>query len=128
MIIEEVRRTVPFKPESPTSEELLLLRSLPLSGVARSDIYSLYQGWMDRLVALEVAQTCGKFVVSSTMNGSAALRAGLEVYSNVMRQLTLLRARAMKERQINRRVGLNLEIQRLEKELESISQALTDRS
>jgi hypothetical protein len=41
------------------------------------------------------------------------------------RELAILRAKAGKEKQLNRRVELNLEIKRLEGQLSAVSQSLT---
>ena len=45
------------------------------------------------------------------------MREGLDAHAQLQRDLTVLRAKAKKEKQINRRVELNLEIKRLEAEL-----------
>jgi len=52
------------------------------------------------------------------------LREGLERHTSLQRDLNLLRARAAKEKQINRRVELNLEVKRMEAELASIKESL----
>jgi len=48
------------------------------------------------------------------------LRQGLDRHVGLQRDLDLLRVRAKKEKQINRRVELNLEIQRLEIKLKEV--------
>lgn len=55
---------------------------------------------------------------------SSAVREGLDAHDRLQRDLTVLRAKAQKEKQINRRVELNLEIKRLEAELAAAAKIL----
>jgi hypothetical protein len=48
---------------------------------------------------------------------SSALRDSLDTHARLQRDIAVLRAQAAKEKQLNRRVELNLEIKRLEAEL-----------
>jgi hypothetical protein len=124
VVIEDVRRTAPFQPDAPTVEESSFLASLVLSGLPRRDLFTLYQGWLDRVAALEAAQITGSFAAPDSADRSSALRDGLDTYARLQREVALLRARAEKEKQINRRVELNLEIKRLEAELATTTKAL----
>jgi hypothetical protein len=54
------------------------------------------------------------------------LQEGLDRYAKLQRELEMLRARAVKEKQINRRVDLNLEIQRMECVLGAIRNSLQE--
>ena len=47
VVIEDVRRTVPFRAETPATEESLFLASLALSGLPSRNLFTLYQGWLD---------------------------------------------------------------------------------
>ncbi len=125
VVIEEVRRTAPFQPDAPSAEEASFLASLALSGQPAHDLFALYQGWLDRVAALEAAQITGTFAPPDSADRSTALHDGLDAHALLQRDLTVLRARAAKEKQLNRRVELNLEIKRLEAELVAISHALT---
>ena len=49
---------------------------------------------------------------------------GLDAHAQLQRELTVLRARAKKEKQINRRVELNLRIKKLETELAAVAKTL----
>jgi len=55
---------------------------------------------------------------------ASALQEGLDRHARLQRELELLRARAGKEKQINRRVELNLEVKRLQAELAAIQTEL----
>jgi hypothetical protein len=117
VVIEDLRRTAPFRPDAPTNEETAFLDSLALSGLPRRDLWALYQGWLDRMVALEAARMTGQFVVPDSVERSQALREGLGHHARLERELAALRVRAAKEKQIGRRVELNLEIKKMESEL-----------
>ena len=122
VVIEEVRRTAPFQPDAPTAEEASFLASLALSGQPARDLFALYQGWIDRVAALEAAQITGVFAPPDSPDRSTALHDGLEAHARLQRDLTVLRAKAAKEKQLNRRVELNLEIKRLEAELAKVTE------
>jgi hypothetical protein len=78
---------------------------------------AIYQGWVERVEALQAARLTGQFVLAQTSEVAADRRKALVEYDWIQREITSLRARAEKESQINRRVELNLAIRRLEGEL-----------
>jgi len=117
VVIEDVRRTAPFRPEAPTAEEASFLASLTFSGLPSRDLFTLYQGWIDRVAALEAAQITGTFTPPDSAARAAALRESLDTHLRLQRDIASLRIQATKERQLNRRVELNLQIKRLEAEL-----------
>jgi hypothetical protein len=53
------------------------------------------------------------------------LQEGLEAHNRLAREIAALRAQASKEKQINRRVELNLEIKRLEARLAETREVLS---
>jgi hypothetical protein len=105
-------------------EESSFLASLVLSGLPRRDLFTLYQGWLDRVAALEAAQITGSFAAPDSADRASALRDSLDTYARLQRDLTTLRAQAEKEKQLNRRVELNLKIKRLEAELVATAKTL----
>jgi hypothetical protein len=124
VVIEDVRRTAPFRPEVPTAEESLFLASLALSGLPSRDLFALYQGWLDRVAALEASQITGAFAPPVSSDRASALRDSLDTHAQLQRNIAVLRAKAEKEKQLNRRVELNLEIKRLEAELSATVKTL----
>ena len=124
VVIEDVHRTAPFRPHTPTAEEAPFLASLAVSGLPKLDLFALYQGWLDRVAALEAAQITGTFAPPDSADRASALRDGLDSHARLQRDLTALRAQAEKEKQLNRRVELNLEIKRLEAKLAATSRTL----
>lgn len=125
VVIEELHCTDAVRPEAPTTQEAAFIASLTLSGLSNRDLFALYQGWIDRVAALAAAQITGAFTPPHTADRSKALHEELEAHAKLQRDLTTLRAQAAKEKQLNRRVELNLEIKRLEAELTTMSHALT---
>jgi hypothetical protein len=117
VVIEEVRRTAPFRADAPTGEEATFLASLAVSRLPTRDMFVLYQGWLDRVAALEAARITGVYVPPDSADRASALRDGLDAHARLQHDLAILRAQAEKEKQVNRRVEINLEIKRLESKL-----------
>ena len=124
VVIEDVRRTATFQPNSPTAGEALFLASLAVSILPNRDLFALYQGWLGRVAALEAAQITGAFTPPDSDCRAQALRDGLDTRTRLQRDITALRTQAEKEKQINRRVELNLEIKRLEARVAATEQTL----
>lgn len=80
VVIEDMRRTAPLRPHVPSAEEALFLKSLAISGLPRRDLFALYQGWLDRVAALEAAEITGAFVPPDSADRASALRDGLDDY------------------------------------------------
>ena len=124
VVIEDVQRTTPFRPDAPTKEEAEFLASVAVASLPNRDLFTLYQGWLDRVAALEAAKITGTFAPPDSSDRASALRVGLDTYARLQRDIAVLRAQAAKEKQINRRVELNLEIKRLEAELAKATTSL----
>ena len=67
--------------------------------------------------ALEAARITGAFAPPDSAGRSAALRDSLDTSARLQREIASLRSQAQKEKQLNRRVELNLQVKRLEAEL-----------
>jgi len=128
VVIEELHRTAPFRPETPMAEETAFLASLTLSGLSSRDLFTLYQSWIDRVAALEAARITGAFAPPETADRSTALHEGLEAHARLQRDIAVLRVQAAKEKQMSRRVAINLEIRRLEEALAHAAQQLNPES
>jgi hypothetical protein len=124
VVIEGVHQTAPFRPDAPTAEEASFLASLAVSSLPSHDLFALYQGWLDRVAALEAAQITGTFAPPDSADRASALQNSLDTHDRLQRDLAALRAQAGKEKQLNRRVELNLEIKRLEANLAATAKAL----
>lgn len=117
VVVERVVEVKGIHPENPSEVESAFLNSLSITDQPRQDLFSLYEGWFARIEALTAARLSGKYVVSDEKNSIARRRTALEAHSRLTREMAGLSAKAIREKQMNRRVDLNLEIQRLETEI-----------
>jgi len=113
VVIEDLRQ-LSLNMEAPSTEEASFLSSIAISQLRSRDLFSLYQGFLDRLAALQAARITGVFAAPHSVERASALWEGLDTHTRLNRDLAILRARAHQEKQLNRRVELNLEIKRLE--------------
>ena len=114
VVAEDVKTTPLLHLEEPVQAETAFLASLPVSRQVSGNLFTLYQGWMDRITALAAARITGTFGLPANTDGASTRREALDEYGRLEREIATLRAQAAKERQLNRRVDLNLETQRLE--------------
>lgn len=119
VVIDELQQAA-LNPDAPSTQEAAFLASLAVSLLPSQDLFTLYDGMLARLAALEASRITGAFAPPDSPEQASALRQGLDRHVGLQRDLELLRARAKKEKQINRRVELNLEIQRLEIKLKEV--------
>lgn len=110
--------------EGATKLDAAFKTSLRLADQPKDHLLALYQGWIDRLQALAAARLTGRYVVNQTATAAAERRTALADHARIVREIAGLRAKAAKETQINRRVDLNLAIQRLEAELAAATKKL----
>ncbi len=109
-------------------DERKFLAAIALARQPRSHLQAVYQGWIACIMALGAARITGAFAVPDTVDRAVALRDGLDAHDRLNRELIALRAAAEREKQLNRRVELNLEIKRLEAELREVGEELGVRS
>ena len=100
------------------------LASLALTDQPRQHLYALYQGWIELFEAHAAARHTGKFAPSADPIAAERRRAALVERERLSREIGSLRACAAKEKQLNRRVELNLEIKRLEATLVETTKSL----
>lgn len=93
------------------------LPTLALAARPRADILTLYRGWMVRLEALQAARITGRLADPADAPAQEARRQALADHERLRRDIAAIRAAAAKEKQMSRRVELNLELKRLESEL-----------
>lgn len=90
------------------------IASLALALQPRRDLWTLYEGWLTRIEALNAARLNGAFMATDDSILIDRRRDALATHSQLSREVIGLRAKANREKQIKRRVDLNLQIQRLE--------------
>ena len=109
----------------PCDTESAFLKSLPLADQPSQNLFALYQGWIDCVLALAAARLTGYFAQALSAKAAAARQSALDDHARIQREIAGLRAQAAKEKQLSRRVELNLAIKRLEVERTALNQALT---
>ena len=124
VVIEDIHKTAAIDPSALAEPETLFLSSLALSTLPAADLFALYQAWIDRLAGLEAASITGSFIPPISAEHSTILRDGLANHARLQYELTTLRNQAAKEKQLNRRVELNMTIKRLEAELAELKTTL----
>ena len=99
------------------------INAMDLSKQPRTDLLTLYQGWMDTLSAWQAAAVTGRFECVSPQQAMAR-RAALRRCHELDAQISSLRAAASKEKQMARQVAANLEIKALMAERQQAANSL----
>jgi hypothetical protein len=100
------------------------LAGLSLAEQPRAHLLALYQGWITCLEAFQAAKITGRVALAADPVAQKARRNALADHARLRRDIIGLRAQAEKEKQVNRRVELNLELKRLEAELAEAKEEL----
>lgn len=87
--------------------------ALALTRQPRGTLYALYEGWIDTVQAMRAAGVTGVFSLPASATKAADRTAALREYRRLDRRIAKLCATADKEKQISRRVEMNVEIARL---------------
>lgn len=124
VVIEPLELTGPLQPANPDTITQSFLGSLALSSQPNANMYAAYNGWRDCVVALAAARLQAKVAQAGNVANGYTLAASAEAaeqrrqaVAEVQRleaEVETLRKRAAKEKQMNKRVELNLEVKRLE--------------
>ncbi|MHB8894148.1 MAG: DUF4391 domain-containing protein [Candidatus Geothermincolia bacterium] len=88
--------------------------TLALERQPRTTLYALYHGWIDTLLALQAARVSGVFTVAANAEHAAGRRDALQECARLEAEIARLRATAVKEKQMARRVELNLKLKPVE--------------
>lgn len=95
------------------------LDAMALHRQPQTDLQALYQGWIDTVDALDMAQETGVFQLSETREQAVARHAALQQYRQLTAKLAQLRSQASKERQLAKQVAINQEIRKLITDIQS---------
>jgi hypothetical protein len=90
--------------------------ALPLALQPRVSMLSLYQGWIDTLLALLASDVTGSFRTIDSADQMQRRRQGLDALRTVDAQITALRAASGKTSQMARQVEINLQLQQLRRD------------
>lgn len=119
VVIDGVVAATGLHPEKANLQEQGFLESLALARQPRRDLAALYEGWLARIEALKASRLTGSYAATDNAELVEQRRQALDASANITRQIIGLRAQAKREKQLNRRVDLNVQIQRLEADLDS---------
>lgn len=97
--------------------DVTFLAAIDLDRQPSRNLWMLYQGWWEQVEALLAARITGAFSAPPSPEAAAQRRRALAEYDRLQREITLLRAQAQRETQLNRRVELNLQLDRLKSQL-----------
>lgn len=90
------------------------LASLAIGKQARASLYTLYQGWIDLVLALQAARITGSYQRAGSREQAIARRDALLERAVIEAETASLRAAATKTTQLAKRADINLELQRLQ--------------
>lgn len=117
VVIDRVVAATGLRLEPGDEAEAAFLGSLSLAQQPRTDLYALYSGWLSRIEAINAARLTGAFAATDDAGAIDRRRDALDAHTRLAKEIDTLRARAKREKQLSRRVNLNMEIQRREAEL-----------
>ena len=89
--------------------------ALALHSQPRATLHALYQGWIDAVQALNAARVTGEFAMPGSAAATARRAAAIDAYRSLDARIAKLLAEARRERQLSRRVAMNLELAELRK-------------
>ncbi len=124
VVIERVVSVGGLQAERFGGPDHAFIASLALSHQPRRDLWTLYEGWLTRIEALKAARLNGAFTTTDDAVSIERRRDALASHLQLTREVMGLRAKANRERQLNRRVDLNLEIQRLEASISKLTKMM----
>ena len=118
IIIESVVLVAGLNRDETNSLECEFTRSIALAKQQRRDLFTLYSGWMARIEALNAARLSGSFAVVDEPTSIERRREALKKHLRLTSEAKVLRALAKSEKRMNRKVDLNIEIQRIESQID----------
>lgn len=89
------------------------LSAIALAKQPRATLYELYQGWLDTVLAVQAASLLGDFSLPRSREHADARSEALRECERLKSEMASLRAAAVRETQLPRRVELNLQLKRL---------------
>jgi hypothetical protein len=102
----------------------MFFQALAVNRQPRLSLHSLYQGWIDTLLAFQAARKTGRFTLCDSPGAAASRRDALTACARLETEIARLRAAGAREKQMARHVALNLELKRREAELAAASRDL----
>lgn len=122
--LSEVNPADPSHPDSAEAAqtesalaERAFIQSMSVTRQPQATLHALYQGWVDCVQALLAARLTGSYRIATTPEQAAARRQALADCERLEAEVSRLRAKALREKQVARQVELNLTLKRVQTEL-----------
>lgn len=96
-----------------------LLQALDIASQPKLNLYTLYQGWVDVLIALEASYITGAFTILGSDDRALRRREALTEIHRIDAEMKVLRSAAGKASQMARQVEINLQLQQLNHQREA---------
>ncbi len=110
------------KPASEIEQDYM--QSLAIARQPQTSLHAIYQGWVECVQALHAARRTGNYQIVATSEQAVARRQALADCQRLEGEISRLRAKAAKEKQLARQVELNLALKRIQAELAAVQQQL----
>ena len=114
VVVEGVIATASLKLGRLSASERTFVDSLALAKLAPRDLFTVYESWAARIEALKAAYITGVFAAPGDRQTIERRRIALETHTRLTREAAGLRTKAAREKQMSRKVELNMDIRRLE--------------
>jgi hypothetical protein len=124
IVAEELFSTEWLNPDSPTAVENDFLVSLNFKALPQTNLYTLYNGWIDRLIGLQCARFSGQYKLGPPGAVWKIRRDQLAKCQQIEQNIAELRSQLKSETQFNRQVELNMRIKAAEKGLAAANEQL----
>jgi len=105
--------TLPLDADAPEDVRSRFFEALALANQPRATLYDLYQGWLDTALSMQAAPLLGDFRMPRSCEHAEVRSEALRECERLESEMASLRAAAAREKQLPRRVELNLQLQRL---------------
>lgn len=123
-VVLETYRQTSGKALQPEVKQLFL-ESLSSALRCRTNLFDAYQLWQECLIKLEAAEITGSFIdFEISFSQITLIDETIQRYEKLNQKLITTRSRACKEKQMNRKVALNLELKSIEQELLQVESLL----
>lgn len=127
LVVQSQHDSGEFGAAAPAAVEREFLASLAVHRLPRADLAALYQGVIDCVTALQAARITGRYHAPAEGRAAQAeaQRDALAEWRRLGAEIAAASGAAAKERQLARRVELNLRLQRLRAEQQQAVAGLT---
>lgn len=119
MVLDSEIHSIEFHKNIKPNIRSLFLKSISIDQQPQTNIYDLYQGWIEKVIALSAALITGEFTIAKNRKLAVLQHEALGECIRLKAEISRLRNIAAKEKQIPKLVYINLEIKELETELET---------